>query len=76
MTADERVNLFMSHQELIYKTVDKYYKKDDMMDKILDAGTNGLLKATFEFNEQDNIDFKAFAIFHIKTAINEYLESI
>ena len=76
MTADERVNLFMSHQELIYKTVDKYYKKDDMMDKILDAGTNGLLKATFEFNEQDNIDFKAFAIFYIKTAINEYLESI
>jgi DNA-directed RNA polymerase sigma subunit (sigma70/sigma32) len=78
MTTDEKFDLFMKHKQLILEIVHEYFKRDYRLEELINAGTEGLMKAVLEFSNEDinnNINFNVFATFHIKSAINEYLQT-
>lgn len=73
MTIDVRMKLFFEYRYLIYDELKKYSPEKYDIEELFDAGVRGLDKA-IELMEENNIDFKPFALFYIKSEINKYLQ--
>lgn len=77
MTTDDRFDLYLEYRYLIDNVVQKYSTDKLDYETLYDAGISGLFSAIDEYEcnikQRDMKDFKIFALFHIKSAINEVL---
>jgi DNA-directed RNA polymerase specialized sigma subunit len=73
MALDKYIYLFFEYQYLVFEIANKYNPNKYNIDNITDAGICGLLCAAeniSDIKQSENIDFKSYAMFHIKSEIN------
>lgn len=78
MVLNKYINLFFEYQYLVFDIVNEYNPIHHNMDEITDAGICGLLCAAeniSDIKQSENIDFKSYAMFHIKSEINKYIQN-
>ncbi|MDD3172926.1 MAG: sigma factor [Herbinix sp.] len=63
--------LYFEYRKLIDNELKRYIGKSNY-EELYDAGIAGLFKA-IDSMEENYIDFKTFALFHIKSSINNIL---
>lgn len=75
MNIDNSMKLFFDYRYLVYEIVSEYNPERFNIEALTDAGICKLLKLAQEYNSDSGHDFKALAIFHIKSEINKRIQN-
>lgn len=74
MNLEDRMELFFKYRDIAYKIAQDYISSSNDLDTVTDYAIDGLMRAvnSIESQEQlDNMDFKTYAEFYMKSEINK-----